>query len=83
MLLCNNKKSILQILHEIDQKVREILLLLRFLYNLQIFFFFIISALKQDIEMILTYFKKKYKRFIFKALKALCIQFLNFLKFLL
>ena len=33
-------------------------------------------------QLILIYFEKKYERLVSKTLKALCVQFLNFLKFL-
>ena len=49
MFLCDNKTIILRILYQVDQEIRKILSLSRFLNNFQIFFFFIISALRRRV----------------------------------
>ena len=49
MLLCDDETTILRILHQIDQKIREILSLPHFLNDFQILFFFIISTLRERV----------------------------------
>ena len=86
MLLYDDETTILRILHQIDQKIREILSLSRLLNNFQILFFFIISALRRRVanELLcstdLDSFRKKVEKIGFESVKGITCSVLKFLK---